>query len=163
MGGDTLSGAQSAGADPREPRNGLGSGLRLRRRLPARRRRAGIPHLAAINSHGKLPQSRETDSPGIQLSGKFPGKSPGVFPGKCISREIPRGISRKIQQPGNPPGNSGTASGFRCFLPFCSRPESIVILSIVCDIPAGGIILRIGYLPGRYEVIQSNRIPRGAH
>ena len=70
---------------------------------PSRRRRADIPHLAEINSHGKLPKSREADPPGnpapreipwcisreigcrIRLPGKFTGEFPGGVPGKLAT------------------------------------------------------------------------------
>ena len=88
----------------------------MRRRTPERRRRAYIPHLAAINSHGGAPQSRETDFPGNpEFRGNPPGNSPGTwlphptsreigcrsqvpvkFPGESSSRGIPRWIPREI-------------------------------------------------------------------
>ena len=110
---------------------------------PERRRRAEIPDLISINSHGH-PRSpgrpiargipREVGrriqlprkSPGKSRSqGKPPGNSTWHFPGSWIPRPGSQEIPRRAQQPGNSPldfpGISGAAAGLRCFLPFFRR------------------------------------------
>ena len=102
------------GRRPAGGRNGLDSSHHLGRGTPARRRRAEIHVSAAINSHGKLPQSGATDfqgnAQGIQIPGKYPGEPripgnhPRTSPGTWMPRQTPRWISRETQQPGNPTG-----------------------------------------------------------
>ena len=78
---------------------------------PARRRRAEIPDLIAINPHGKLSPSGATEFPGHTPGSRIPHPtSRAIFSGTWLprpsSREIRRGIRREISCRIQVPGKS---------------------------------------------------------